>query len=109
METGEQVWRAYSTGPDAEMLVDPEKTTALGKPIGADSSLASWEGDAWKNRRRHRPGAGTATTPSSTSIYYGSGNPSTWNPAQRPGDNKWSMTHLRPRSRMTGWRSGSTR
>src|SRR5215813_8445210 len=23
---------------------------------------------------------------------YGSGNPSTWNPSQRPGDNKWSMT-----------------
>jgi PQQ-dependent dehydrogenase (methanol/ethanol family) len=25
-------------------------------------------------------------------MYYGSGNPSTWNPTQRPGDNKWSMT-----------------
>ena len=25
-------------------------------------------------------------------VYYGSGNPSTWNPVQRPGDNKWSMT-----------------
>src|SRR5438094_909711 len=25
-------------------------------------------------------------------VYYGSGNPSTWNPRQRPGDNKWSMT-----------------
>ena len=25
-------------------------------------------------------------------FYYGSGNPSTWNPVQRPGDNKWSMT-----------------
>src|SRR6185312_4961209 len=25
-------------------------------------------------------------------VYYGSGNPSTWNPKQRPGDNKWSMT-----------------
>ncbi len=24
-------------------------------------------------------------------VYYGSGNPSTWNPKQRPGDNKWSM------------------
>ena len=24
-------------------------------------------------------------------MYYGSGNPSTWNPKQRPGDNKWSM------------------
>ena len=25
-------------------------------------------------------------------MYYGTGNPSTWNPAQRPGDNKWSMS-----------------
>jgi glucose dehydrogenase len=25
-------------------------------------------------------------------MYYGSGNPSTWNPVQRPGDNRWSMT-----------------
>src|SRR5207245_9299828 len=25
-------------------------------------------------------------------FYYGTGNPSTWNPSQRPGDNKWSMT-----------------
>ena len=25
-------------------------------------------------------------------VYYGSGNPSTWNPVQRPGDNKWSMS-----------------
>jgi PQQ-dependent dehydrogenase (methanol/ethanol family) len=25
-------------------------------------------------------------------MYYGNGNPSTWNPKQRPGDNKWSMS-----------------
>ncbi len=25
-------------------------------------------------------------------MYYGTGNPSTWNPTQRPGDNRWSMT-----------------
>jgi len=25
-------------------------------------------------------------------VYYGSGNPGTWNPTQRPGDNKWSMS-----------------
>ncbi len=25
-------------------------------------------------------------------VYYGTGNPSTWNPVQRPGDNRWSMT-----------------
>ncbi|WP_395540479.1 methanol/ethanol family PQQ-dependent dehydrogenase [Neotabrizicola sp. sgz301269] len=88
---GSLAWRAYSTGPDAEMLVDPEKTMVLGKPIGADSSLNSWEGDQWQI------GGGTTwgwTTydPELNLIYYGTGNPSTWNPSQRPGDNKWSMT-----------------
>ena len=39
-----------------------------------------------------RPGAGTATTPSSNLFYYGTGNPGSWNPDQRPGDNKYSMT-----------------
>ncbi len=33
---GKQVWRAYSEGPDSDVLVDPQKTTDLGKPIGAD-------------------------------------------------------------------------
>ena len=88
---GKLAWRAYSTGPDAEMLVDPEKTMVLGKPIGKDSSLNSWEGDQWQI------GGGTTwgwTTydPELNLIYYGTGNPSTWNPSQRPGDNKWSMT-----------------
>ena len=46
--TGKLVWRAYSEGPDTDILVDPEKTTALGKPIGEDSSLKTWEGDQWK-------------------------------------------------------------
>jgi lanthanide-dependent methanol dehydrogenase len=91
MESGEQVWRAYSTGPDDEMLVDPEQTTHLGQPIGANSSLDSWEGDQWQI------GGGTtwgwySYDPDLNLIYYGTGNPSTWNPAQRPGDNKWSMT-----------------
>ncbi|MCE6953327.1 methanol/ethanol family PQQ-dependent dehydrogenase [Cereibacter sphaeroides] len=91
MQTGEQVWRAYSTGPDAEMLVDPENTMVLGKPVGADSSLQSWEGDQWQI------GGGTtwgwySYDPDLNLVYYGTGNPSTWNPSQRPGDNKWSMT-----------------
>ncbi|KNX41646.1 Methanol dehydrogenase (cytochrome c) subunit 1 precursor [Roseovarius tolerans] len=91
MKTGEQVWRAYSVGPDDQILFDPEKTTALGEPVGADSSLKSWEGDQWKI------GGGTtwgwySADMEENLFYYGSGNPSTWNPAQRPGDNKWSMT-----------------
>src|SRR3954468_10616534 len=27
INSGKQVWKAYSTGPDAEMLIDPQKTT----------------------------------------------------------------------------------
>jgi len=34
----------------------------------------------------------TSYDPKLNLIYYGSGNPSTWNPVQRPGDNKWSMS-----------------
>ncbi|SEI07679.1 methanol/ethanol family PQQ-dependent dehydrogenase [Paracoccus alkenifer] len=88
---GTEAWKAYSTGPDDEMLVDPETTTHLGKPIGADSSLDSWEGDQWKI------GGGPiwgwfSYDPDLNLFYYGTGNPSTWNAAQRPGDNKWSMT-----------------
>jgi PQQ-dependent dehydrogenase (methanol/ethanol family) len=91
IKTGKQVWRGYSEGPDDQLLVDPEKTTVLGKPIGKDSSLKTWQGDQWKI-------GGGATwgwisyDPALNLVYYGSGNPSTWNPKQRPGDNKWSMT-----------------
>ena len=34
LKTGKQVWRAYSEGPDDQILVDPVKTTELGKPVG---------------------------------------------------------------------------
>jgi lanthanide-dependent methanol dehydrogenase len=91
LKSGKQVWRAYSSGPDDQVKVDPEKTTELGKPIGKDSSLKTWQGDQWKI------GGGCtwgwmSYDPALNLVYYGSGNPSTWNPKQRPGDNKWSMT-----------------
>jgi PQQ-dependent dehydrogenase (methanol/ethanol family) len=93
LDTGKLVWRAYSVGPDADILVDPAKTVdgATQKPVGANSSLKTWEGDEWKL------GGGTTWgwytyDPQLNLIYYGTGNPGTWNPTQRPGDNKWSMT-----------------
>ncbi|MBV8612473.1 MAG: methanol/ethanol family PQQ-dependent dehydrogenase [Acetobacteraceae bacterium] len=88
---GSLAWKAYSTGPDNEMLIDPQKTTSLGIPVGADSSLKTWEGDQWKIGGGDTWGW-MAYDPDLNLVYYGSGNPSTWNPAQRPGDNKWSMT-----------------
>ncbi|HSC15313.1 MAG TPA: PQQ-binding-like beta-propeller repeat protein, partial [Gammaproteobacteria bacterium] len=48
IKTGRQIWKAYSVGPDNELLVDPRRTTHLGKPIGANSSLSTWEGEQWR-------------------------------------------------------------
>ena len=95
LKTGKQLWKAYSVGPDADMLMDPAKTMTWtnGKmaPVGKDSSLKTWSGDQWKI------GGGTtwgwySYDEATNLLYYGTGNPSTWNPSQRPGDNKWAMT-----------------
>jgi PQQ-dependent dehydrogenase (methanol/ethanol family) len=97
INSGKRVWRAYSMGPDSDVLVDPEKTTMLGKPVGKDSSLKTWNGDQWKI------GGGStwgymAFDPELNLMYYGTGNPSTWNAAQRAGpdgkpiDQLYSMT-----------------
>ena len=86
---GRLAWRAYSTGPDGEMLLDPAATTELGRPVGADSSLRSWQGEQWMIGGG-APWGWFAYDPALNLIYYGTANPSTWNPSQRPGDNKWS-------------------
>ncbi len=95
LSDGKLAWKGYSVGPDAEMLMDPEKTMTWTdgqmKPVGKDSSLKTWKGDQWKI------GGGTtwgwfSYDKAPNLVYYGTGNPSTWNPSQRPGDNKWTMT-----------------
>src|ERR1700756_3658268 len=91
IKDGKLAWRGFSEGPDADTLIDPDKTTSLGKPVGPNSSTSTWEGNQWKI------GGGPAWGwysygPELNLVYYGSGNPSTWNPVQRPGDNRWSMS-----------------
>ena len=100
--TGKLVWRANSVGPDADILFDPAKTVdaATQQLVGANSSLRTWENEEW------RLGGGTTWgwytyDPALNLVYYGSGNPGTWNPTQRPGDNKWS-TSLIARNPDTG-------
>ena len=91
IKDGSKAWVAYSSGTDDMIKFDPNTTTELGHPVGANSSVKTWKGDQWKNG-----GGGTwgwiSYDPALNMVYYGSGNPGTWNPTQRPGDNKWSMT-----------------
>ena len=91
LKTGQRKWRGYSMGPDSDTLIDPVKTTHLGKPVGPNSGTNTFQGDQWQI------GGGTtwgwySYDPDLNLMYYGTGNPSTWNPKQRPGDNRWSMT-----------------
>jgi len=88
---GNVKYRAYSTGPDDEMLIDPDNTLSMLQAVGKDSSLNSWQGEQWKI------GGGVSWgwfsyDPDVNLFYYGTANPSTWNAVQRPGDNKWTMS-----------------
>ena len=106
LNTGKQVWRAYSAGTDQDILFDPAKTMdgATQEPVGQNSSIKTWTGDEWKL------GGGTtwgwySYDPQLNLVYYGSGNPGSWNPDQRPGDNRWSMTIFarNPDTGMAAW------
>jgi lanthanide-dependent methanol dehydrogenase len=88
-ETGRQVWRAYSTGPDADVLIGPEFKPFYPQDRGKDLGVSTWPSDQWK------VGGGTvwgwiSYDPELNLIFYGTGNPGVWNPEQRPGDNKWT-------------------
>lgn len=88
-DSGEIAWRAYSTGPDADVLIGDEFRPFYPLDRGKDLGVTTWPPDAW------RIGGGTvwgwiSYDPELNLIYYGTGNPGPWNPAQRPGDNKWT-------------------
>jgi PQQ-dependent dehydrogenase (methanol/ethanol family) len=88
-KTGKIAWRAYSTGPDKDVLIGSNFKPFYGSDRGKDLGVATWPPDAWKI------GGGNAWgwisyDPQADLIYYGTGNPGPWNPEQRPGANKWT-------------------
>src|SRR5687767_4966703 len=87
--TGQIVWRAYSTGPDSAVLIGSRFRPRYASDSGANLGVQTWPGESWKL------GGGTvwgwiSYDPQLDLIYYGTSNPGPWNPAQRPGDNKWT-------------------
>jgi PQQ-dependent dehydrogenase (methanol/ethanol family) len=87
--TGKQAWKAWSTGPDADVLTGPAFKPFYASDRGKDLGVGSWPPEAWKI------GGGTvwgwiSYDPQLDLIFYGTGNPGPWNAEQRPGDNKWT-------------------
>ena len=86
---GHTVWKAYSTGPDSEVLIGPDFKPFYDSEKGKDLGVSTWPPQAWQQ------GGGSvwgwiSYDPDLNLIYYGTGNPGPWNHDQRPGDNKWT-------------------
>jgi PQQ-dependent dehydrogenase (methanol/ethanol family) len=87
---GSQAWRAYSTGPDKDVLIDAAQFRPFYPQYkGTDLGVSGWRGDQWKI------GGGTvwgwiSYDPDLDLIYYGTSNPAPWNHEARPGENYWT-------------------
>jgi PQQ-dependent dehydrogenase (methanol/ethanol family) len=122
---GALAWKAYSTGPDDEVLIGAdfnrenphynalsayENVNGGNKEGGSFKALSkeqlefpetglgikTWlKPQASKDGWQHGGGpvwGWFSYDPKLNLVYYGTGNPSLWNPDVRPGDNKWAMT-----------------
>lgn len=90
-DTGDIVWRAYSTGPDEDVLIGEDFEPYYDWMKGENLGVKTWPPEAWKI------GGGTvwgwiSYDPERDLIYYGTANPGPWNANQRPGDNMWTTT-----------------
>ena len=104
VKTGKILWKAYSTGSDADVRIGADFKPFYPKDRGKDLGLSTWTPGQWKL------GGGTiwgwiSYDPELNLIYYGTGNPGVWNPDMRPGDNKWSVTiwARNPETGMAKW------
>lgn len=88
-ETGREIWRRYSTGPDAEVGIGPAFKPFYPGDRGPDLGVRTWPPSAWEH------GGGSVSgpllhDPDLDLVIHGTGHPAPWNPEQRPGDNKWT-------------------
>jgi lanthanide-dependent methanol dehydrogenase len=87
--TGALVWKAFSTGPDTDVLIGPNFKPFYDMDKGKDLGVHTWPPEQWKIGGANVWGW-ISYDASSNLIFYGTGNPGVWNPELRPGDNKWS-------------------
>ena len=89
--TGRIAWRAHHTGPDSAVLIGASFKPPYAADRAKDLGVTTWNAEQWKVG-----GAGVwgwiSYDPELDLIYYGTSNPGVWNPALRPGDNKWASS-----------------
>ncbi|MDO9316551.1 MAG: PQQ-dependent dehydrogenase, methanol/ethanol family [Burkholderiaceae bacterium] len=91
LKTGKALWKAYNTGPDADVKIGAGFHAYYAKDRGTDLGATSWPSTMWKQ------GGSTSWgwfsyDPELNLVYYGTGNPGVWNPDMRPGDNRWGAS-----------------
>jgi PQQ-dependent dehydrogenase (methanol/ethanol family) len=88
-DSGKVAWRAFSTGPDSDVLISTNFHPFYPQLRGKDLGIATWPPEHWQI------GGGTvwgwvSYDPDANLIFYGTANPGSWNPDVRPGDNLWA-------------------
>jgi PQQ-dependent dehydrogenase (methanol/ethanol family) len=87
--SGKVLWKAFSTGPDKDVLIGTEFNSFYPQFQGKDLGVTTWPPGMWEQ------GGGTvwgwvSYDPELNMIYYGTSNPGPWNSSTRPGDNLWT-------------------
>jgi alcohol dehydrogenase (cytochrome c) len=91
LATGKALWKAYNTGPDADVMIGRNFHAYYSKDQGVDLGATTWPSSMW------RQGGATSWAwltydPALNLLFYGTANPGVWNPDMRPGDNKWASS-----------------
>ncbi|TMJ17390.1 MAG: PQQ-dependent dehydrogenase, methanol/ethanol family [Alphaproteobacteria bacterium] len=87
--SGALVWKAWSTGPDTDVLIGPNFHPFYASARGRNLGVTSWQPEGWRIGGGN-PWGWISYDPQTHLVFYGTGNPGPWNPDQRPGDNLWT-------------------
>ncbi len=91
LKTGKPAWKAYNTGPDADVKIGAGFKAYYAKDRGTDLGATTWPDRMWE-QGGSTSWAWLTYDPGLDLLYYGTGNPGVWNPDMRPGDNKWGAS-----------------
>jgi PQQ-dependent dehydrogenase (methanol/ethanol family) len=87
--TGREVWRHFSTGPDRDVGIGPDFKPFYADSRGSNRGVVTWSSSGWEH------GGGSVSgpflyDPELNLLIHGTGHPAPWNPDQRLGDNEWT-------------------